>query len=66
MAKKPLEPLIPLDDLKKVLGEIVHASPEKVKRVKVKTKRKSIVVKAKVKAKAAKPKTAKRKTKKPT
>ena len=47
MAKKPLEPLIPLDDLKKVLAEIVHATPEEVQRVKIKTKRKSIVVRAK-------------------
>jgi hypothetical protein len=48
-----------MDELKKVLGEIVNAPPEKIARVKVKTKRKSIAVKAKVeraKAKTAKPK----------
>lgn len=55
--EKPLKPPIPISELKKVLGEIVHASPEKIARVKVKTKKKSISVKAKVKAKAPKHKT---------
>jgi hypothetical protein len=39
MAKKPLQPLIPLEDLKKVLAEIVHAPAEKVEIAKAKTKR---------------------------
>ncbi|HVR45603.1 MAG TPA: hypothetical protein VMT95_03010 [Candidatus Binatia bacterium] len=56
MKPKPLNPLIPLDELKKVLGEIVNASPEKVERVKVRTKRKSISVKAKLRTKEVKPK----------
>jgi hypothetical protein len=37
MAKKPLQPLIPLDDLKKVLSEIVNAPAEMVERAKAKT-----------------------------
>jgi hypothetical protein len=37
--KEPLK-LIPLDDLKKVLAEIVNAPKETVERVKAKTKRK--------------------------
>jgi len=45
---------MPLDDLKKVLAEIVHATPEEVQRVKIKTKRKSIVVKAKTAKRKAK------------
>jgi hypothetical protein len=40
MAKEPLKPLIPLDDLKKVLAEIVNAPKEKVEAVKAKTKEK--------------------------
>jgi hypothetical protein len=39
MAKKPLQPLIPLDDLKKVVAQIVNAPKEKVERVKAQTKR---------------------------
>jgi|HubBroStandDraft_5_1064220.scaffolds.fasta_scaffold07255_5 hypothetical protein len=39
MSKEPLKPLIPLDDLKKVLAQIVNAPKEKVERVKAKTKR---------------------------
>jgi hypothetical protein len=38
MAKKPLEPLIPLDELKQVLAKIVNAPKEKVERAKAKTK----------------------------
>jgi hypothetical protein len=37
-SQKPLNPLIPIKDLKKVLAEIVNAPPEKVERVKAKTK----------------------------
>lgn len=40
MAKEPLKPLIPLDDLKKVVAQIVNAPKEKVERVKAETKRK--------------------------
>jgi hypothetical protein len=43
MAKpKPLNPLIPISDLKKVLAEIVNAPPEKVERVKAKTKKEKL------------------------
>jgi hypothetical protein len=38
MAKQPLQPLIPLDDLKKVVAQIVNAPKEKVERVKTQTK----------------------------
>jgi hypothetical protein len=37
MAKQPLQPLIPLSELKKVLTEIVNAPSEKVERAKAKT-----------------------------
>jgi vacuolar-type H+-ATPase subunit E/Vma4 len=40
MAKQPLQPLIPLDDLKKVVAQIVNAPKEKVERVKAETKQK--------------------------
>lgn len=39
MEKKPLEPLIPLDELKKVVAQIVNAPKEKVERIKASTKR---------------------------
>jgi hypothetical protein len=39
MAKQPLQPLIPLDDLKKVVAQIVNAPKEKVERVKAEAKR---------------------------
>ncbi len=52
--KKQLEPLISMDELKKVLGEIVHAPPEKVKRVKIKANKKGISVKARLRTKTAK------------
>lgn len=35
--RKPLNPLIPLSELRKVLTEIVNAPPEKVERAKAKT-----------------------------
>ena len=38
--KEPLEPLIPLDELKNVVAQIVNAPKEKVERVKADTKRK--------------------------
>jgi vacuolar-type H+-ATPase subunit E/Vma4 len=38
--KQPLQPLIPLDDLKKVVAQIVNAPKEKVERIKAETKRK--------------------------
>ena len=41
MAKQPLEPLIPLDDLKKVLAKIVNAPKEEVERIKAESKRKT-------------------------
>jgi hypothetical protein len=40
MPKEPLKPLIPLDELKKVVAQIVNAPKEKVERVKEATKRK--------------------------
>lgn len=40
MTKKPLEPLIPLDDLKQIVAQIVNAPKEKVERVKAETKQK--------------------------
>jgi hypothetical protein len=41
MAKRePLKPLIPLDDLKKVVAQIVNAPKEKVERIKAETKQK--------------------------
>jgi vacuolar-type H+-ATPase subunit E/Vma4 len=39
--REPLK-LIPLDDLKKVVAQIVNAPKEKVERIKAETKRKSI------------------------
>jgi vacuolar-type H+-ATPase subunit E/Vma4 len=38
MPKEPLKPLIPLDDLRKVLAQIVNAPKEKVERIKAETK----------------------------
>jgi hypothetical protein len=35
--KQPLQPLIPLDELKKVVAQIVNAPKEKVERAKAKT-----------------------------
>ncbi|HEX3457856.1 MAG TPA: hypothetical protein VHR97_07855 [Candidatus Baltobacteraceae bacterium] len=40
MAKEPLKPLISLDNLKKVVAQIVNAPKEKVERIKAETKRK--------------------------
>ena len=38
--RKPLNPLIPLDDLKKVLAQIVNAPKEKFERIKADEKAK--------------------------